>query len=222
MENAKKAFGYVRVSSDGQVEGSGLDRQRTTIQKYAAANGIQIVKWFSEEGVSGTLEDRPALGEMMLALMSNGTRCVIVEKMDRIARDFWIQESVVRSILAKGFEFLSTAEPDLCSTDPNRKFIRQMLGCVAELDKNNVVMRLKAGRQRKRSQTGRCEGRKQYGHAKDEAQAVAEQAVIARIRKMHASGKNYEQIARQLSTDGVKSRKGGQWFPSGIRRVVLA
>jgi DNA invertase Pin-like site-specific DNA recombinase len=216
MENTKKAFGYIRVSSDGQVEGSGLDRQRAAIQKYAAANGIQIVRWFSEEGVSGTLENRPALGEMMLALMSNGTRCVIVEKMDRIARDFWIQESVVRSILAKGFEFLSTAEPDLCSTDPNRKFIRQMLGCVAELDKNNVVMRLKAGRQRKRQQTGRCEGRKPFGARE------GEQVVIDRIVALRSSGSNYEQIARQLNADGVKSRTGGQWFPAGVRRVVIA
>src|ERR1700733_6264682 len=215
MKNAKKAFGYIRVSSDGQVEGSGLDRQRAAIQKFAAANGIQIVRWFSEEGVSGTLENRPALGEMMLALMSNGTRCVVVERMDRIARDFWIQASVVRSILAKGFEFLSTAEPDLCSDDPNRKFIRQMLGCVAELDKNNVVMRLKAGRQRKRQQTGRCEGRKPFGARKGEPE------LIARVKSLHASGSNYEAIARQLNAEGVKTRKkNGSWFPSGVRNIV--
>ena len=56
MDNAKKAFGYLRVSGKSQVEGDGFGRQKATITKYAKANGIEIVRWFQEEGVTGTAD----------------------------------------------------------------------------------------------------------------------------------------------------------------------
>jgi DNA invertase Pin-like site-specific DNA recombinase len=57
-----KAFGYLRVSGKGQIEGDGFPRQLQAIKAHAAANGISVVKVFREEGVSGSVEnmDRPA------------------------------------------------------------------------------------------------------------------------------------------------------------------
>ena len=72
MENAKKAFGYLRVSSKTQTDGDGFPRQRAAIEKFAAEQGFVIAEWFEEDGVSGTVADRPALQRMMIALMSNG------------------------------------------------------------------------------------------------------------------------------------------------------
>ena len=51
-----KAFGYLRVSGRGQIEGDGFKRQEAAIKAYAANHGIKIVKTFREEGVSGTTE----------------------------------------------------------------------------------------------------------------------------------------------------------------------
>ena len=82
-----KAFGYLRVSSDGQVDGDGFPRQRAAIEKWAAENGVVIVQWFTEEGISGAIENRPALERMRIALLSNGVKMVVIEKLDRIARD---------------------------------------------------------------------------------------------------------------------------------------
>jgi len=190
-------------------------RQRASIEKWAAANGVTIVEWFIEEGVSGSVELRPALQKMMLALLSNGVRTVVIERMDRIARDVVTQENIVRAIQKQGFTLISTMEPDLCSDDPGRVAMRQMLGVFAEYDRKTIVLKLRAARRRKRIQTGRCEGRKQYG------ERDSEPAIIARIRDMHAAGSNYEQIAKQLNVEGIASRKGS-WFGSTVRRVVLA
>ena len=60
----KRAYGYIRVSGRAQVDGDGLIRQEKAILDYAKANGITIENIFREEGVSGTLEHRPALAEL--------------------------------------------------------------------------------------------------------------------------------------------------------------
>ena len=91
--------------------------------------------------------------------------------------------------------------------------MRQMLGVFAELDRQTIVLKTRAARERIRATGARCEGRKPYG-TRD-----GEQAVIARIREMHAAGSNYEQIAKQLNAEGIASRKGS-WFGSTVRRIV--
>jgi site-specific DNA recombinase len=221
MENPtkdlKKAFGYLRVSGDSQVEGDGFPRQRAAITKWAAANDYRIVRWFQEEGVSGTAEsiDRPSFTEMKEALLANGVRTVIIERLDRIARDVIIQESILKDLTKRGFELISAAEPDLCSTDPYRSAMRQMLGVFAELDRKTIVLKLRAARERVKAKTGRCEGRKPFGHYEDEV------VILQRIKALQSQDSNYEHISKTLNAEGIKTRSGGLWYPATVRRILL-
>ena len=57
----KSAFGYCRVSSVSQsTEERAVPRQKVAINKWAAANGVEIVRWF-EDAISGTKESKIAL-----------------------------------------------------------------------------------------------------------------------------------------------------------------
>ncbi len=69
----EQAFGYVRVSGQGQINGHGLERQEAAIMGYAQVHGIEVVQIFKELGVSGSLEDRPALTDLLLALDEDDT-----------------------------------------------------------------------------------------------------------------------------------------------------
>lgn len=217
METTKKAFGYLRVSGPSQVDGDGFPRQRENILKWAAANHVEIVRWFEEEGVSGTLAERPALSEMMVALMSNGVRLVVVEKLDRIARDQMVQETIIQSLMKQGFELLSAhaGEENLCGNDPGRKLMRTIMGAIAEYDKTMIVLKLRAARKRRTAQDGRCEGRKPFGHYEGEA------AILARIQELRSAGVNYEQSAKELNAQGITTRSGGKWYPATVRRIIL-
>jgi DNA invertase Pin-like site-specific DNA recombinase len=95
-----KAFSYLRVSGKGQVDGDGFPRQRAAIKQYALANGIRIVPEFREEGISGAVEnmDRPTWAELMATLHSNGVRTILVERLDRLARDLMIQETAIADL----------------------------------------------------------------------------------------------------------------------------
>jgi DNA invertase Pin-like site-specific DNA recombinase len=213
-----KAFAYLRVSGKGQVDGDGFARQQEAIKTYAAAHAIRIVRTFREEGVSGTkdLANRPALQSLLLALYSNGVRTVVIERLDRLARDLMVQETIIGDLRKKGFEVISTTEPDPCSDDPSRKLVRQIFGAIAEYDKAMTVLKLRGARQRMRAKTGRCEGRKPYG------EHPGEQAVLERMRTLRQRGMAVDTIAETLNSEGVKSRSGGQWYGATVNRILKA
>lgn len=52
----------------------------------------------------------------------------------------------------------SNMEPDLCSYDPSRKLVQQIMGCLAEYEKSMIVSKLTGARQRMRAKTGICVG----------------------------------------------------------------
>ena len=160
----KKAYGYIRVSGKGQLEGDGLIRQEKAIRDYAKANNIEISYIYKELGVSGTLINRPALTEMMLDLESDESdvKVVLIERIDRLARDLMIQENILHDLKKNGIEIISATDGDLLEDDPTRKLVRQVLGAIAEYDKTMTVLKLKAARDRIRKVKGKCEGRKSY------------------------------------------------------------
>lgn len=211
-----KAFAYLTVSGKGQVKGDGFPRQRAAIQKYAKTHGVQIVRWFEECGVSGAKEsmDREAFAEMMTALHSNGTRTVIIERLDRLARDLMVQETAIADLTKNGFTLLSVEEPDLHATDPTRILMRQLMGAVAQYDKAQIVLKLRGARMRKKAATGRCEGRKPFGYRD------GEQAIIARMKELRASGIGFDKIAEQLNAEGIMPRSGQRWWGRSVNNTL--
>lgn len=211
-----KAFAYLRVSGKDQVSGDGFDRQALAIKAYAAAHDIKIVRTFREEGISGTkeLENRPALLELMALLDKHGVSLMLIEKLDRLARDLIVQENIIADLRKHGFELVSVAEPDLLRDDPSRKLMRQIFGGIAEYEKTMIVLKLKGARDRMKARTGRCEGRKPFGHY------PAEIPVLAQIRALRDSGLGFDRIAQQLNCDGIKPRLGERWHGVVVNRIL--
>ena len=211
-----KAFSYLRVSGKGQLSGDGFTRQRAAIKGYAAANDFKIVREFREEGVSGTIEtmDRAAWAEMLAVLHSNGVRTIIVEKLDRLARDLMVQEAAIADLHKNGFTLVSVAEPDLMATDPTRVLMRQLMGAVAQYDKSQIVAKLRGARMRMRAKQGRCEGRKPYGFYDGEG------AVIERMKALRETGIGFDKLAAQLNAEGVQTRTRGRWHGVMVNRIL--
>jgi DNA invertase Pin-like site-specific DNA recombinase len=61
---------------------------------------------------------------MMEALAANGTKLVLIEKLDRLARDLMVQETIIGDLKKRGFELVSVTEPDLLQNDPTRILMR--------------------------------------------------------------------------------------------------
>jgi site-specific DNA recombinase len=211
-----KAFAYLRVSGKGQIDGDGFPRQLAAVKAYAKAHDIRIVRVFREEGVTGTKEtmDRPAWAELMAAMHTNSVRTILIEKLDRLARDLMTQEACIAGLQKHGFTLVSVQEPDLMATDPSRIAFRQIMGVFAQYEKTQIVIKLRAARTRKKADTGRCEGRKPFGNRE------GEQRTIDRMRALQTSGISIRAITAKLNRDGVPTRAGGQWRDAVVGRIL--
>ena len=210
----RSAFGYLRVSSDGQINGDGFERQKTAIEAYAKQNGITI-KGIFQESISGTVSplEREGFKNLLEALLSNGTKIVLVENLSRLARDLMVQETILNDLKQRGLELISVNEPDLASDDPSRKMIRQVMGAFYEYEKQLLVLKLKAARERKKKKTGRCEGNLPYGSKPGEYQI---------LKRILNATETANKIAGQLNIEGIKTRSGGKWYGSNVVKIIKA
>jgi len=126
------------------------------------------------------------------------------------------------------FEIVSAMEPDLCSDDPSRKMMRQVLGAFSEYERTMIVIKLRGARQRMKAKTGHCEGRKPYGTH------PGEDKIIKRMKELRHGGMAVDKVAATLNTEGLKPRglkaKEGvaktegkeQWHATSVYRILKA
>lgn len=214
------ACAYMRCSGKASLFGDTWDRQITAIQNCAAAKDLTVLYEFREEAVPGKMDEdhRPAFQEMIATLLGNGCRTIIAEGLDRLAREFRIQEQLIIYIASKGLTLISanTGEniTEAMMGDPMRRALVQIQGVLAELDKNMIVAKLRKARERQRSKGGRCEGRKPYGSR------PGEELTLQRIIGLSARGFTPEQIAWDLSAVGSATRYGKRWHSGTVSKIL--
>jgi len=218
----QQVFGYLRVSGKGQIDGHGFNRQEEAVRAYCERTGCQLLQVFKEQA-SGTVDEarRPEFAAMVSTILKNGVDTIIVESLDRLAREYRIQELLLIYLASKNITLIAanTGEnvTEAVTSDPMRKAMVQMQSVFAELDKSMLVKKLRKARDRKRQETGRCEGPKPFYQG---SEVVKE---IRRLRRKRKGVKRltYAQVADKLNEQGYRSAKG-QAFNSGSVRAIMS
>jgi DNA invertase Pin-like site-specific DNA recombinase len=219
-----RAVSYLRVSGKGQVGGDGFPRQRAAIAAFAGAKGIDVVEEFRDEGVSGTLGmvDRPGLTALLEGTMARGITTVLVEKADRLARDLVESELLLRTFREHEIRVIEVeGGNDLTSdndTSPTAVLIRQVLGAISQWEKSGLVAKLRAARDRVRSQRGRCEGPPAYGARGGEAAGLKRLLEVA--ADLEGRRRSLAEIAAALNAERVPTRTGRPWARSTVQTVL--
>jgi DNA invertase Pin-like site-specific DNA recombinase len=212
----------MRCSGESQVDGDTWNRQQFAIQRYALASGFTIAKEFRDAGVPGKteLEDRLGLSDCMLHCREHKVTVVLVESSDRLARDLIVSELILREFQRIGVRVISAnGGVDLTegsSLNPTAKLIRQILAAVAEFEKNTIVLRTRAARERIKQRDGKCEGQKPYGHYEKERPIL--DVILARTRENFSS----DAIAATFNRLDVPTRSGKPWRGSTIRKILAS
>ena len=209
------------MSSVGQCHGDGFDRQEVAIKKWARANHASLTAAFREMGVSGTTDhlSRPALTQLLDEVTQHpaGTVTVVVEKADRLARDLIVSELLLRHFRELGVTVIEAEGGNDLTADagnPTATLVRQILAAVAEFEKSALVLKLRAARERKKKETGRCGGSYPFGHYPHEVDTLNQ------MRTLRAEGKSFREVALRLNELGFPSRSRQPWTHGAVAKIL--
>lgn len=219
----QKAILYTRVSTDRQGKsGLGLESQRTICRQFALQNDYEIIQEFSEVETgkgADALDRRPQLATALSEARKQ--KCaVLVAKLDRLSRDVHF----ISGLVAKRVPFV-IAELG-ADVDP---FMLHIYAALAEKERNLIAQRTKDALQAKKSAGVKLGNRTNLA----EAQAMGLQERLRRadqfaanvlpiIREIQATGATtYQAVANALNRRGIATARGGEWYPSTVRKLVL-
>lgn len=229
----QQVLGYVRVSSDSQLDGYGLDAQEAAIRSWVSKGQCQVQRIVSDVGVSGATEalDRPGLSEVLNTIVTGGASGLVVARLDRLARALTVQEATLAFVWRAGGDVFSADSGKILQDDPDdpmRTALRQVCGVFAELDRRLVTKRLRDGRVAKAATGRHAVGSYPFGYAaggrgrtRDAEPHEREQAVVRVIMRLRASGLSYRQIAAELDDRELRPRRSDCWSAMSVRNVVL-
>ena len=213
---------YIRVSSEEQVSGYGLDVQRERCRAQAIAKGWSIAGEYEDAGISGTKDatQRPGLAGLIAAAEIGNIDAVIVLALDRLGRRTRIVLDLVDQLSAAGVDIVSCKE-SLDTTTPAGRFVLTMFAAIAQLERDNIVERTTAGRNVRGLKDGEKGGRVPYGYTRGPAGLVIDEdaaGIVRRIFRLRADHHTLRDIASILTTP---SPRGGAWFASGVREILI-
>ncbi|OUP29161.1 recombinase family protein [Faecalibacterium sp. An192] len=109
----KRVYALYRVSTKGQVEKDDIPMQKEACRAFAKEQGWEIVKEFSEKGVSGfkkSAKERDQLQKIQQAAMAKEFDVLLVFMFDRLGRRDDETPFVVEWFVKQGIEVWSTQE----------------------------------------------------------------------------------------------------------------
>jgi len=139
MDNLKRAAIYVRVSTAEQE----TELQEHELQEYCERRGWSCVV-YRDKGQSGAKNDRPALTIMMNDLRRRKVDVIVVWALDRLARSLKQLLTIAEECRVMGVDLVSLKQ-NVDTTLPAGRLTFQVLGAVAEFEREMLRDRVKAG-----------------------------------------------------------------------------
>lgn len=215
------ATAYLRTSSATNVDGDSPHRQSDAIMAFAARQGIEVVSSFWDAAVSGAdpIEAREGFLALLAHCEADGITTVVVEDPSRFARSMLAQELGVLLLTKRGLRLLTATGEDLTDhSHPAKNAHRQMAGLMAEYEKANTVLRLRAARERVKADRGKCEGRK--SHIELRPELVQEARRLARRSPKTGRKRSLRGIAVELAALGYVTAHGRPLSHSTVMKLV--
>ena len=185
MKKQLKCYIYTRVSTSMQVEGYSLDAQKDKLKKYADYQEMIIAGGYSDEGKSGkSVEGRPEFQQMLqdIETSKDNVDFVLVFKLSRFGRN----AADVLSSLQRMQDFgvnLICVEDGIDSSKDAGKLMISVLSAVAEIERENILVKTMEGRRQKAREGKWNGGFAPYGYTlvEGELQIAEDEAPIIRL-----------------------------------------
>ena len=172
---------YTRVSTQDQS----VEMQLSDLRKYCEQRGFEVYREYSDEGISGTREKRPSLDELMRDARKRKFDAVLCWRFDRFARSTKHLITALDEFRHLGIEFISYQE-NIDTSSPLGKAVFTIVSAIAELERNIIIERVKAGIKRAK-ENGKRLGRPRRLNLN-----------LEELRRMRDKGLSYREIGMRV------------------------
>jgi site-specific DNA recombinase len=222
---------YARVSSEEQREGQTIDSQIAELQRHAKEHSWIVTGIYKDDGWSGGLLARPDLDRLRDHASKSLFEAVLVNDVDRLARDVAHLGVIKRSFERSGVQLIFRKLPS--ESSPMRNLMVNILGSFAEFEKELIADRTRRGRRHKtevRQEFIGCLAPFGYDYIEKGAsqgqgllRVNEEEALI--VKRMYAwvdkEALSARRVVQRLSQTGLHPRKGAtKWAKSSVLRVL--
>lgn len=185
-------YGYIRVSTGKQT----LENQRLEIRQYCKFHRLHNIV-FVQETVSGTKKpEKRKLGNLIEKAHEGDV--IVIAEISRLGRSLIMILNVLQSFLEKGVQVKAIKEGYELGDNIQSKVLAFAFGLSAEIERNLISERTKAGLARavkEGKRLGRPKGRKPSRYKLTGKGGI--------IRRARAVGKSKSEIARNLGVTWV-------------------
>jgi site-specific DNA recombinase len=242
---------YARVSSEDQAERGTIENQLEFARKYCDLHQLEIVDWYLDEGVTGTLplEERPEGARLLSDAHSKRFELLLVYRIDRLGRSARVILNAVAALEGLGVQVRSMSEP-FDTGNPSGRFLLTVLAGVADLERESILERMHHGANRAARAGKWLGGIVPYGYRVNDkgyleiseaplpGLEMSEADVVRLIYRMIADHESscvrvadylnalgvppaYVVAGRQVARGKRKEATSGYWLPGRIRNMVV-
>lgn len=228
----RQVVGYVRVSTQEQVNGFSIQAQKEKIVEYCFQKGLALQKVYVDAGVSGkSVKNRAALHQLLLQVKKGHIEEVVVWKVNRLARKLVDILYIVEAFQKYEVAFKSLSE-NFNSGTPQGLFTLQMLGAVSQLERETILENSKMGRRQRDKQGEYCGARilgydvipkstcLKEGKGSNLEINNEEAKTVQEIFHWYANGLGYKQIVNQLNKRKIKTKYGKAFSLGSIYKIL--
>jgi len=220
----KRAVGYLRVSTVEQAsEGLSLANQEAKIKAFALAKDWDLIGIYRDEGVSAKDLNRDGIQKVIQGCQRHEFDVVIIYKLDRLTRSVRDLGYLTQDVFEKTGVDFSSIQDNFDTTTANGTLVLNILGSVAQWERDIIAERTKEVLRFKALQ-GKRVGQIPYGWrlGEDGESLLAiehEQTVIGFMKSLRKKGCSYRAICEELTRRGY-APVGQKWYPMSVSNIL--
>ena len=223
MIKSPQAVIYARVSTEEQAtDGYSIKAQKDLLSNYAEKNNLTIIDDYIDEGKSGkSIAGRPQMIRLLDDAKQGKFEAVIVYKLDRLARKTRDSLEIVETLGNHGVQLISLSE-NIDTTTPHGKMLYTVLSSVAEMERDQIVGRVKMG-MTQRAKEGKWNGGQCFGYdVKDKKLVINEDEakIVKEIFDYADQGFGYKKMVGILNRKGYTTKRRHE-FSIGTLKGIL-
>lgn len=219
----ERAVTYYRVSTAKQGQsGLGLEAQQHAVMTLCKSRGWEVVGGYTEIE-SGKVNSRPKLAAALHLAKITGAR-LVVAKLDRLSRNI----AFLTGLMESKVKFIAADMPEA------NELTVHIMAAVAQAERNMISERTRVALAAKKAQGVKlgnpngaaalrraCKGNVAAIEAARVNQAEFAQDVAPFVTDVMASGaRTLREIAAELNSRHIRTRRGGIWHPSSVARLL--